>query len=207
LSHDEVVYGKGALLEKMPGDPWQQRASLRLLLGCMWTHPGKKLLFMGGEFGQRREWNHDAELDWALLSDAEHRSIRSWVTDLNLLYRREPSLYRHDFDRSGFEWIDNADSHNSVVSFLRHAGDDMLLVVCNFTPVVRRHYRVGVPRGGQWRELLNSDSQLYGGSNVGNFGGIEATGEGCHSRSNSVVLTLPPLAIMVFKAEVADRTS
>ena len=202
LSHDEVVYGKRALCAKMPGDWWQQFANLRLLLGYMWTHPGKKLLFMGGEFGQRSEWNHDVSLDWHVCAYPEHAGMQRWVADLNRLYRGERALHELDFAGGGFEWIDGRDIEASVISFLRKSSDgSSLLIVCNFTPVVRRNYAVGVPRGGYWREILNSDSHWYGGSGIGNLGGIEANPLPMHSRHRSLTLTLPPLAVVVFKAD------
>jgi 1,4-alpha-glucan branching enzyme len=207
LSHDEVVHGKGSLLGKMPGDDWQKFANLRLLLGYMFTQPGKKLLFMGGEFGQWREWNHDSELQWELLEHAHHRGLQRWVTDLNALYRREPAAHVSDFDPSGFEWIDADDALNSVLSYLRRAprpeGDgrppEELIVVMNATPVTRANYRVGVPHSGYWRELVNSDSGIYGGSGVGNYGGVDSTPIPYHGRLHSLNLTLPPLGLLVLK--------
>jgi 1,4-alpha-glucan branching enzyme len=200
LSHDEVVHGKGSLIGKMPGDSWQQFANLRLLLGYMWCHPGKKLLFMGGEFGQRREWNHDEALEWWVLQHAEHAGVQRWLRDLNRLYRREAALHEVDFEPRGFEWIDCTDYDESVVSFVRRATDgSMVAVVCNFTPVPRHNYIVGVPGGGRWLELLNSDARDYGGSGSGNLGGLEAAPVGAHGRSHSLTLTVPPLAISVFK--------
>ncbi|MGE3773979.1 MAG: 1,4-alpha-glucan branching protein GlgB, partial [Gammaproteobacteria bacterium] len=165
LSHDEVVYGKGSLLARMPGDAWQQFANLRALYGLMWAHPGKKLLFMGGEFAQRAEWHHEEGLHWGLLEDPAHAGVRQWVRDLNALYRAEPALHRIDFASEGFEWVDCRDLENSVIAFLRKAQtpDDTLLVVCNLTPVPRDNYRIGVPGAGVWRECLNSDAQAYGG--------------------------------------------
>jgi 1,4-alpha-glucan branching enzyme len=205
LSHDEVVHGKGALIGKMPGDSWQQFANLRLLYGYMWGHPGKKLLFMGGEFGQRREWGHDESLEWHVLQYPEHDGLRRWVADLNRLYRSEPALYQVDFEQSGFEWVDCNDSEQSVLSFLRwpRGGGAPVLVVCNFTPVPRTNYIVGVPQGGYWRELANSDATLYGGGGMGNFGGIEAVPVAAHGRFHSLAVTLPPLAVLMFKAVVA----
>ena len=204
LSHDEVVYGKHSLCEKMPGDWWQQFANLRLLFGYMWTHPGKKLLFMGGEFGQRREWNHDTSLDWDLCRYPEHSGVQRWIADVNRVYRSEPALYGLDFSAAGFEWIDARDIEASVISFLRKSDKgDIVLVVCNFTPVVRPGYRIGVPRGGWWQELLNSDATIYGGSGVGNLGGSEAAHVMAHGRPYSLAVTLPPLAITVFKAGAA----
>jgi 1,4-alpha-glucan branching enzyme len=203
LSHDEVVHGKGALLSKMPGDLWQKFANLRLLLGYMYGQPGKKLLFMGGEFGQWQEWNHDQSLEWHLLDYAPHIGLQKWVEDLNKLYGAESSLYELDFSQAGFEWVDCNDSDHNVISFLRkgHAADDIMLVVCNFTPVTRYNYRVGVPRSGFWKELLNSDAGDYGGSGQGNLGGMEAEPISFHGRPYSLNLTLPPLATSFFKSE------
>ena len=203
LSHDEVVHGKGALLSKMPGDIWQKFANLRLLLGYMYGQPGKKLLFMGGEFGQWREWNHDESLEWHLLDYAPHSGLQRWVDNLNHLYRSEPSLYELDFNSAGFEWVDCNDSDQNVISFLRkgRSADDIVLVVCNFTPVTRFNYKVGVPRGGFWKELLNGDAKEYGGSGHGNLGGIEATPISFHGRPYSLDMTLPPLATVFFKSE------
>lgn len=201
LSHDEVVHGKGSLLGKMPGDDWQKFANLRALLGYMYGHPGKKLLFMGDEFGQWREWNHDESLDWHLLAYATHRGLQQWVRDLNELYRREPALHEGDCDPAGFEWVDFHDWEQSVISFLRKAqsSDDVVLVVCNFTPVPRSDYRVGVPRPGFWRELLNSDAREYGGSGHGNLGGVTADPVSFHGRPYSLSLTLPPLSVLFLK--------
>ncbi len=200
LSHDEVVHGKGSLIGKMPGDAWQQFANLRLLYGYMWGHPGKKLLFMGGEFGQRREWAHEGALEWWVLQFREHAGVQRWVRDLNTFVRGEPALHQLDFDQRGFEWVDCHDADASVISFLRRprAGPPVL-VVCNFTPVPRTNYTVGVPEGGYWRELLNSDAPLYGGSGIGNFGGVEAAPVAAQGRFHSVVLTLPPLATVFLK--------
>ena len=202
LSHDEVVHGKGALLGKMPGDEWQQFASLRLLFGYMWTHPGKKLLFMGGEFGQRREWQHDESLEWHVLQYPLHAGVQRWVRDLNRLYRASPALYELDFTDAGFQWVDCDDADMSVIAYLRrdHAGTP-LLVACNFTPVPREGYRLGVPRGGRWHERLNSDAADYGGSGRGNLGAIEATGTAAHGQPHSLLLHLPPLAVVVLAPE------
>ncbi|MDP3841110.1 MAG: 1,4-alpha-glucan branching protein GlgB [Oxalobacteraceae bacterium] len=201
LSHDEVVHGKGALIGKMPGDSWQQFANLRLLYGYMWAHPGKKLLFMGCEFGQRREWQHEESLEWHLLQYPEHHGLRRWVQDLNHFYRSESAFHALDFSADGFEWIDCSDAQHSVMSFLRKGlnPQDSVLVVCNCTPVPRHNYRVGVPHGGFWRELLNSDAAPYGGSGQGNLGGVEAAPIAAHGRSHSLMLTLPPLAVAYFK--------
>ncbi len=203
LSHDEVVHGKGSLLSKMPGDDWRKFANLRLLLGYMWSQPGKKLLFMGGEFGQRAEWNHDASLDWHLLQYAPHAEVARWVEDLNRLLRGEPALHQLDFDQAGFEWISGGDAENSVLCYLRKgsAPEDTLLIACNFTPVPRHNYRVGAPAGGIWRETLNSDAGEYGGSGQGNMGGVEAAPIPYHGRTHSLNLTLPPLGILFFKPE------
>ncbi|MDH4231640.1 MAG: 1,4-alpha-glucan branching protein GlgB, partial [Nitrospirota bacterium] len=188
LSHDEVVYGKGSLLNKMPGDDWQKFANLRLLFGCMYAHPGKKLLFMGDEFGQRREWVHEDSLDWHLLQSPEHQGVQTWIKHLNILYKGEPALYEMDFDPAGFEWVDCSDWEASVITFLRNGKTpgDTMLVVCNFTPVARHNYRVGVPAGGYWREVLNSDAHEYGGSGHGNLGGVEATPVPYHGRYYSL---------------------
>jgi len=203
LSHDEVVHGKRSLLGKMPGDNWRKFANLRLLLGYMYGQPGKKLLFMGGEFGQWKEWDHDESLDWHLLEYAEHQGIRRWVEDLNHLYRNEAALHELDCQAEGFEWIDCSDNSASVLSFIRkvRSGDEIVLAVCNFTPVSRHYYRVGAPRGGFWRELLNSDAGDYGGSGQGNTGGVEADSFPFHGRPYSLNLTLPPLATMFFKSQ------
>jgi len=200
LSHDEVVYGKGSLLGKMPGDDWQRFANLRLLLGYMYAQPGKKLLFMGGEIGQWREWQHDGSLDWHLLENPQHVGVRRWVEDLNSFYRGAPGLHELDCDPSGFEWIDCCDADASVVSLLRKGriNNSEILVVCNFTPVPRLNYRIGVPRGGVWQERLNSDARDYGGSGVGNMGGVEAAPLTCHGRRFSLSLALPPLSILFF---------
>lgn len=202
LSHDEVVHGKGSLLAKMPGDDWQKFANLRLLFGWMHAQPGKKLLFMGGEFGQGREWNHDAALEWELLHYPLHQGLQSWVRDLNGLHRREAALHRWDCDPRGFEWVDCHDSDQSVLSMLRFDdGADPILIVANFTPVPRYGYRVGVPRGGRWIERLNSDAREYGGSGIGNLGSVRAGLPAAQGRPASLELTLPPLAVVFFKPE------
>jgi 1,4-alpha-glucan branching enzyme len=207
LSHDEVVYGKGSLLQKMPGDDWQKFANLRLLLGYMYAEPGKKLLFMGGEFGQCNEWDHDTSLDWHLLAYPTHQALQHWVEELNRMYRNEPALYELDNDWTGFEWIDCNDADSSVISFIRKGkrSDDVILVVANFTPVVRQNYRVGVPGGGFWKEVLNSDASQYGGSNQGNMGGVEATPVPYHGRMRSLNLTVPPLTVLYLKQEVGQQ--
>ncbi|HKY73468.1 MAG TPA: 1,4-alpha-glucan branching protein GlgB [Nitrospira sp.] len=202
LSHDEVVYGKGSLLGKMPGDVWQKFANLRLLYGYMYAQAAKKLLFMGGEIGQWNEWTHDRSLDWDLLQQPLHNSLQRWVSDLNRLYRSEPALYEYDIDPAGFEWVDCNDAESSVISLLRKGATthDLLLVVCNFTPVPRTNYRIGVPRGGYWQELLNSDAMLYGGGGWGNLGGAEAAPVPLHGRHHSLTLTLPALSALFFKS-------
>ncbi len=201
FSHDEVVHGKGSLIGRMPGNDWEKFANLRLLLGYLFAHPGKKLLFMGGEFGQWREWNHDASLDWHLLEFLPHQGMQHWVQDLNALYRKEPVLHALDFSHDGFEWIDCSDWEQSVICFLRKdaASGKPILVVCNFTPVPRKNYRVGVPAGGEWKEILNSDASPYGGSGQGNLGGVEAVPLACHGRYYSLALTLPPLSMIFLK--------
>ncbi len=203
LSHDEVVHGKGSLISKMPGDDWQKFANMRLLLGYLYTHPGKKLLFMGAEFGQRGEWDHEKSLEWRLLQDPSHQALQAWMKRLNILYRGEPALYELDFVNDGFAWIDISDWEQSVVSFFRKgkSPDDTLLVACNFTPVPRHNYRVGVPTSGRWREVLNSDAREYGGSGQGNFGGIETTSVPMHGKDHSLALTLPPLGVVIFKKQ------
>ena len=207
FSHDEVVYGKGSLLRKMPGDEWQKFANLRLLYGFMFGHPGKKLLFMGSEFGQWSEWNHDSAVDWHLLESPLHSGLARWVRDLNTLYRGQPALHELDFDAGGFAWVDCNDIQRSVVSFLRRARnpEDQVLFVCNFTPVVRQNYRVGVPREGFWKEVLNSDAPLYGGGGQGNFGGLEAVALPIHGQPYSLNMTLPPLGIVVYQPESRNR--
>jgi 1,4-alpha-glucan branching enzyme len=203
FSHDEVVYGKGSMLRKMPGDEWQKFADLRLLYGFMFGHPGKKLLFMGDEFGQWSEWNHDASLEWHLLQNPLHAGLRRWVRDLNTLYRGAAALHELDFDPAGFEWVDCKDYQRSIISFLRRGRNpnDHLLFVCNFTPVVRQNYRVGVPREGFWKEALNSDAPLYGGTGQGNFGGLSAVPLPIHGRPFSLNMTLPGLGMVVFRPE------
>jgi len=203
LSHDEVVHEKSSLIGKMPGDEWRKRANLRLLLGYLFTHPGKKLLFMGAEFGQWSEWSHDAGLEWHLLRYPPHRGILRWVGDLNRLYRRLPALHERDADPEGFEWVDFSDVEKSVVSYLRrgHDVDEVALVACNCTPVPRYGYRVGVPFGGFWEELLNSDATDYGGSGVGNLGGVNAERVPAHGRRCSISLTLPPLGVVILAPE------
>ncbi len=201
LSHDEAVHGKGSLLGKMPGDPWQRFANLRLLFAWQYAQPGKKLNFMGGEFGQEREWNHDHSLDWHLTDSPSHGGIQNLSADLNRLYRREAALHELDLSHDGFEWVDCNDTRQSIVSFLRKGrnADDMVLAVFNFTPVPRSGYRVGVPAGGDWAELLNTDSPHYGGSGQGNLGEARAARVPLHGRAYSLTLTLPPLGAVFFK--------
>jgi 1,4-alpha-glucan branching enzyme len=203
LSHDEVVHGKGSLLNKMPGDEWQKFANLRLLFAYMFAQPGKKLIFMGGEFGQSREWSHDRALDWELLQYPVHRGVQSWLRDLNHLYRSQPALHDQELEYSGFEWVDCNDGPRSIISLLRKGKtpQEVVLVACNFTPVPREDYRVGVPIGGRWRELLNSDGRDYAGSGVGNAGSVIAESKPQHGRNHSLKLTLPPLAAVFFKPE------
>jgi len=203
LSHDEVVYGKRSLLKKMPGDDWQQFANLRLLLAWQHAQPGKKLLFMGGEFGQEKEWAHDSSLDWHLAEQASHKGLMSLVADLNRAHRNHPALHEGDHLPTGFEWIDGSDSGQSVVTFLRRSLDhpQVVLAAFNFTPVPRHSYRVGVPQGGFWKEILNTDAAEYGGSGLGNQGGRRAEPQPCHGRPASLDLLLPPLAAVFLVAE------
>jgi 1,4-alpha-glucan branching enzyme len=203
LSHDEVVYGKGSMIRKMPGDEWQKFANLRLLYGYMFGHPGKKLLFMGNDLGQWNEWNHDTSLDWNLLQQPRHKALQRWVRDLNTFMRGEPALYERDSDPGGFEWIDCNDVSRNVLSFLRKGRSEAetLLFVCNFTPVPQHNYRVGAPAGGFWKEVLNGDATLYGGSGQGNMGGVDASPLPLHGRPWSLSITVPPLAAVVFKQD------
>ncbi len=203
LSHDEVVHGKGSLVGKMPGDEWQRFANLRLLYGYMFAQPGKKLLFMGDEFGQVREWTHDASLEWHVLQYPVHRGVQFWIEQLNRIYREQPALHELDSDSAGFEWVDANDSENSSLSFLRKGKSEreQILVVCNFTPVPRLKFRIGVPLEGYWRELLNSDSTHYAGSGMGNGGGVMAESKASHGRPFSLSLTLPPLGVLFLKPE------
>jgi 1,4-alpha-glucan branching enzyme len=207
LSHDEVVYGKGSLIGKMPGEDWQKFANLRLLFGYMYGHPGKKLLFMGGEFGQWREWNHDISLDWHLLEYPPHEGVQRWVADLNRIYAKEPALNELDFSTEGFEWMDFRDAESSIISFIRKGKTtgDQILIICNFTPVVRMNYRIGVPWCGVWEEILNSDARVYGGIGHGNFGQVDATPIPAHGRDCSLVLTLPPLGVLFLKGKESER--
>ena len=203
LSHDEVVHGKGSLLSKMPGDRWQKFANLRAYYAFMYTQPGKKLLFMGGEFAQEREWNHDESLDWHLFNDPMHAGVRQLVHDLNWLYRGKPALHERDCEPDGFSWIDCNDSDASVIAYTRRGGDphEFVVVVCNFTPVVRRGYKIGVPRAGRYREILNTDSNHYGGTDVGNAGGVWTQDQPSHGMTASLLLDLPPLGVLVLEPE------
>ena len=204
FSHDEVVHGKLSLLGRMSGDDWQKFANLRSLLGYQWMFPGKKLLFMGDEFGQRAEWNENAQLDWWLLDAGPyHRGLQNFVADLNKLYAAAPGLWQADYDHAGFNWIDCNDRENSILSFLRQTpdGSNQLAVILNLTPVPRPNYRIGLPRAGKWREVLNSDAEIYGGSNQGNYGGVTAENQACHNQQHSAEFNLPPLSVIVFQAE------
>jgi 1,4-alpha-glucan branching enzyme len=201
LSHDEVVHGKGSLLGAMPGDDWQKFANLRALYGMMWAQPGKKLLFMGGEFGQWAEWSHDGSLDWRLLDYAPHQGLMRWVRDLNTAYRGEPALHELDCEPAGFAWIDCNDNEQSTLTWLRRARSsaDTIVVACNLTPVPRRGFRIGVPAPGAWREILNSDAPLYGGSGWGNLGAVSSEPVAWHGHPQSISVVLPSLAVVVFK--------
>jgi len=205
LSHDEVVHGKGSLLGKMPGDEWRKFANLRLLFGHLYTQPGKKLLFMGGEFGQWREWNHDRSLDWHLLEHAPHRGLLRWVRDLNTAYRGEPALHQLDCEPGGFRWIECNDASQSTLVYERtgHSTSEVIVVAFNFTPVPRANYRIGVAHPGRWAEILNSDAELYGGSGQGNLGGVETDPVAAHGRAQSIVVTLPPLAVVAFRGSAS----
>jgi 1,4-alpha-glucan branching enzyme len=210
LSHDEVVHGKGSLINKTFGDWWQKFATLRALFGYQFTHPGKKLTFMGQEFGQWREWSEARSLDWHLVEHwPMHAQIQAWTRDLNHLYRREPALYQQDFSPEGFEWIEANDAEQSVVSYLRFAEDrrDFLVIVINFTPLPRHDYRIGVPEAGYYREILNSDAEPYGGGNVGNMGGVQSDPVFSHRYPHSLRLTLPPLGIVVLKKDNAPQAA
>ncbi len=202
LSHDEVVHGKGALISRMPGDEWQRFANLRLLYGQMFTHPGTQLLFMGGEFGQTSEWNHDKGLEWWLLDFRFHKGVQNWIRDLNQYYRNQPAMYEQQFSNEGFQWIDYSDSTNNVIIFLRKGLPPRkpVLIVCNFTPVVRENYKVGVPFAGQWKEVLNSDRATYGGSDVQNAEPLTTSEINYHGQQHALFLTLAPLAIQIFEA-------
>jgi 1,4-alpha-glucan branching enzyme len=207
LSHDEVVHGKGSLLRKMPGDDWQRFANLRLLLGWMFGQPGKKLLFMGAELATWNEWYHEVGLDWDLLERPAHAGVDRWLADLNALYARERALHELDCDPAGFAWIDCNDSENSTLSFLRRGrdADDVLLFAFNFTPIPRPSYRIGVPRAGFWAEVLNSDAADYGGSGVGNLGGVHSADLAWHGHAQSITIELPPLAVVVLRQPAAGR--
>ncbi|UCG30016.1 MAG: 1,4-alpha-glucan branching protein GlgB [candidate division WOR-3 bacterium] len=207
LSHDEMTHGKGSLLAKMPGDDWQKFANLRLLLGYMYAHPGKKLLFMGSEFAQWREWDHERTIDWDLAKHMPHKGVQNWVRELNRAYREEPALHTRDFEETGFEWVDCGNWQESVLILLRKAKckADNILVAGNFTPIPRHDYRIGCPGPGFWRELLNSDAEDYGGSGLGNLGGVEAQNEPCHGRKYSLVVTLPPLSVVFLKKDKRPR--
>ncbi|MBD3219380.1 MAG: 1,4-alpha-glucan branching protein GlgB [candidate division Zixibacteria bacterium] len=204
LSHDEVVHGKGSLLNKMPGDDWQKFANLRALFGYMFTHPGKKLLFMGGEFGQWKEWNHDTSLDWHLTEFPFHKGMQNWIRDLNNFYKNNPALYERDFENEGFQWIDFGDWQQSVISYMRlgKTAKESIIVVCNLTPVPRDHYKIGVPESGYWEEVLNSDAEIYGGSGQGNYGGVNTLPVANHGQYDSISVNLPPLSVVVFKKEL-----
>lgn len=206
LSHDEVVHGKGSLIGRMPGDEWQRFANLRLMYGYMFTHPGTKLLFMGGEFGQTAEWKHDSSLDWHLLNYDLHRGVKETIKDLNALYKSELALYQYPFDDRGFEWVDYSDRENSVMIYMRKSDrkEDNLLVICNFTPAVREHYRIGVPTRGTWKEVFNSDDRKYGGSGVTLSGLLATSPVKYHGRDYSFTITLPPLGCLVLKLNEED---
>ncbi len=205
ISHDEVVHGKHSLIDKMPGDRWQKFANLRAYLSFMWTHPGKKLLFMGCEFGQWREWNHDEQLDWYLLQYAEHIGVKKLVSDLNRIYREEKALHEQDADPMGFQWVIGDDAANSVFAYMRWSKEgEPLLVVVNLTPVPRENYRIGVPHAGNWSELLNSDAEMYAGSNMGNGGGVHTEELPAHGQPVSLALNLPPLAVLILKPKKAE---
>jgi 1,4-alpha-glucan branching enzyme len=202
LSHDEVVHGKRSLLGRMPGDQWQRFANLRAYYGFMYGHPGKKLLFMGGEIAQSAEWNHDASLDWHLLQYPEHRGVQALVRDLNQLYRHNPALFELDFDARGFEWIDHQDADSSVLAWLRRTRNgDVVVCISNFTPLVRHGYTVGVPQGGRYVTLLNTDDAKYAGSGAGPNGVIESRADGSHGRPYSLCVDLPPLATLMLHPE------
>jgi 1,4-alpha-glucan branching enzyme len=203
LSHDEVVYGKGSMIGKMRGDDWQKFANLRAYYGFMWSHPGKKLIFMGAEIAQVREWNHDTSLDWHLLDDPRHAGVQRLIRDLNAVYRGTPALHRRDAEGDGFRWVVIDDRDQSVFVYLRlgDPGDPPVLVLCNFTPVPRHGYRVGVPQAGFWREIINTDAETYGGSNVGNGGGVSAEPIVSHGFEDSLSLHLPPLATLMLKVD------
>jgi 1,4-alpha-glucan branching enzyme len=201
FSHDEVVHGKRSMIDKLPGDAWQKYATLRTLYGYMYGHPGKKLMFMGGEFGQWREWSHERSLDWHLLDDPAHDALRRYVQALNWFLNTEAALYQCDFDPSGFRWIDCSDNENSVISTIRYAKErtDFLVMIFNFTPVPRENYRIGVPEAGWYAEILNSDAGAFGGGNVGNAGGLDTEAVAAHGFDQSLRLTVPPLGCLYLK--------
>ena len=203
LSHDEVVHGKGSLLSRMPGDDWQKFANLRLLFGYMFAQPGKKLIFMGGEFGQWAEWNHDQSLDWHLLENTNHKGLQSWLKSLNHLYVNEPALYENEFSHEGFEWVDGSDYQQCVLIFMRKGInlDDKIIVALNFTPVPRPDYRIGVPCEGAWKEVLNSDTKEFGGGGLGNPGSIHSDSIAWHGQPFSVNIVLPPLSVIFLKCQ------
>jgi len=203
LSHDEVVHGKGSLIRKVDGDPWQKYASLRLLFGYQWTAPGKKLLFMGDELGVWNEWNHDGELDWPIGSHPAHAGIARWLGDLNRAYREYHALHRGDCESWGFRWLVADDRDSGILAYARYGreGDPPIVVVANFTPLVREGYRIGVPRSGHWKEILNSDAEHYAGSGIGNRGGLDAENVAVRGHGCSLVVTAPPLAVVVFAAD------
>jgi 1,4-alpha-glucan branching enzyme len=211
LSHDEVVHGKGSLIRKMPGDEWRRFANLRLLFAHMYSQPAKKLMFMGGEFGQWREWNHDASLDWGQLDSLPNATLQRWVEDLNKAYRTIPAMHELDLSPDGFEWIDCCDTENSIVVLIRKSKsqpEQPVVIALNFTPIPRHNYQVGVPAGGRWSEVLNSDAVLYGGSGQGNMGGVDAAPIPLHGRKWSLNLTLPPLgAVFLMKEVSSDETA
>jgi 1,4-alpha-glucan branching enzyme len=198
LSHDEVVHGKGSLLSKMPGDRWQQLANLRALYAYMWAHPGKQLLFMGQEFAQEREWSHERSLDWHLLEDHGHGGLQALVRDLNHIYRDQPALWERDDDHEGFGWLEANDADANVVAFVRWGSGDAkpIVCVCNLSPMPREGYRLGLPRSGRWTELLNTDADVYGGSNMGNFGAVEAEPQPWHDQPFSATVNVPPLSVI-----------
>jgi 1,4-alpha-glucan branching enzyme len=207
LSHDEVVHGKGSLMGKAPGDWWQKFATLRLLLGYQYTHVGKKLNFMGHEIGQWREWSEERQLDWELLEQPTHKGLQNWVKDMNHFYKTQPALYELDYAQAGHQWIEANDADNSAFSFARFATDpqDFLVIVCNFTPIVRSDYRVGVPQEGHYVEVMNSDSEHYGGSNAGNYGGRDSEAIAWHRSQHSISLTLPPLSMLILKLQAKEK--
>jgi 1,4-alpha-glucan branching enzyme len=198
LSHDEVVHGKGSMLQKMPGDRWQQLANLRALYAYMWAHPGKQLLFMGQEFGQEREWSHERSLDWHLLEDHGHGGLQNLVRDLNRVYREQPALWQRDDDHEGFGWLEANDADANVVAFVRWGNGDAkpVVCVCNLSPVPREGYRLGLPRSGRWDEVLNTDAEIYGGANVGNMGAVEAEAQPWHNQPFSATVNVPPIGVI-----------